>query len=393
MPNSKYPNIDFKFRIGLKEGLDRSSYEDGSLNFTQDTNELVVQKDGLTFSINSIIFGFTENQIRALVSPNIYKLYLSSDTKKLMYFNANTLKWIVFGEVAETADKAIHDSEGNTIADYYYPKDEAIAEHENIRRLIAAIETSVGGVARLDYVVIDSLAALPVTGEVGVIYLVPAVSYFGYEDDPGANDTDSNHYVELLYINDDIYGGYYEVISDTSINLGNFYTKDDVNNLISNLRTQFNNELTVLRTEMLGAINSIRTNVNGIQSSTYNRLNTMESALGTLGGTVSSQGTTLTTLSGDMSTAQGDITDLKSRMTTAEGTISSVGGLLSRMSSAEATIITHTGSISDLETAVGAAQSNITDLQNDVIDLDQRVSALEPPIDEPEPDPGSGEGE
>lgn len=91
--DNQYLNVDFGFRRGSKENLVNTAIKNGTLNFTKDTKELFVDIDDKRIQISSIIFnGGTEDQIRAIENPS-NKLYLASDTFKLLYFDPNSLEW------------------------------------------------------------------------------------------------------------------------------------------------------------------------------------------------------------------------------------------------------------------------------------------------------------
>ena len=88
---SQFSNIDFSFRRGTKDGLDRAVIKNGSLNFSTDTEEMMVDIDNKRLNVSSVIHKATEAEIRAIENPGA-KLYIAEDTGKLLY-NDGTWKY------------------------------------------------------------------------------------------------------------------------------------------------------------------------------------------------------------------------------------------------------------------------------------------------------------
>ena len=260
---SQFPNIDFTFRVGYKESYKKSKYIEGSLNFLKDTRELYVEKDGLRFSISAIIFDAgTENQIRAIVQPE-NKIYLASDTMRLLFFNQKELRWIIVGgdhvSLADLATVAEYDTNHNKIADYYYSKADALISHENISNQIKGLLESVGGIIEFDTQIFTDISELPVVGEKGIIYLIPSSSYYGMTIDEYSEDDATiidNHYIELLWAEDPSFGGYYEIIGNTSVNLSNYFIKEEVLNIVSQAKEDILNQMSQDKSDLLAMINS-----------------------------------------------------------------------------------------------------------------------------------------
>lgn len=373
-----FPNIDFSFRRGYHESAKTAPFKEGSLNFVKDTGEFFVDKDGLRFNITSIIFDAgSEAQIRAIVNPQ-RKLYLSNDTFKLMYFDRINLEWKYVGSDypnnASLADRAIADEMGNNIYKYYYSKQDAAAENTNIVKEIDNIKNSVGSIIRFDVKVLDSITGLPEEGEKGTIYCVPITDYLGiYETDTMSEDGESatevmDNYVELLWIPDSVYGGYYEVIGTTHVNMSDYFKKGEVLNLIEELRQEFINNLSLEMSDVSNSINSIRSTVNSIQSSLTTRMDGIVNTVNSVSQRVSDNGTNITNLQDadikitkDISTNSNNISTLRQNLTDLSNTVTQIQKSVGDNSLAIESAV-----------AVNKSQTNkITSIEGDITDLEQ----------------------
>lgn len=122
-----YLNVDFGFRRGSKENLNNTAIKNGTLNFTKDTKEMFVDIDDQRIQISSVVFnGGTEDEIKAIIDPS-NKLYLASDTFKLLYFDPATLRWRTI-----TGD--------NIDLDRYYTKSQVDDLLNNIKNMINQLQ-------------------------------------------------------------------------------------------------------------------------------------------------------------------------------------------------------------------------------------------------------------
>lgn len=134
--DNQYLNVDFGFRRGSKENLVNTAIKNGTLNFTKDTKELFVDIDDKRIQISSIIFnGGTEDQIRAIENPS-NKLYLASDTFKLLYFDPNSLEWRVVTGDGIDLDRYYTKTQVNSLLD------DITAKLEEIRQAITALQAT-----------------------------------------------------------------------------------------------------------------------------------------------------------------------------------------------------------------------------------------------------------
>ena len=76
---------------GLGSSLSSTPVVDGKIRFATDTQELYIDFGVARIAITDVIKGKTESQIKAL-NPPLNKIYLSSDTLKLLYKSGNN--WI-----------------------------------------------------------------------------------------------------------------------------------------------------------------------------------------------------------------------------------------------------------------------------------------------------------
>lgn len=336
MPTT-FPDIDFKFRRGTLEGYKNTSYVEGSLNFTKDEEMLYVHKDGVKIRISDVVLDAgTEAQIRAIQLPK-NKLYLASDTYRMMWFNRTTLTWEYVNKVsvrADVATKAEKDTNGNLITRYYYPRSEAEADYNVINARMDAIETDVSGIVRFDTVVCASVSDLPSIGKKGTIYLVPISSYYGYDvptPEEGGDPYGLDTHVELLYVSSAQYGGFYEVIGNTTVSLDNYYNKQEIDAMLEAFRQQYEDDFAEYKAEVEVVINGLRTTLNSFMAATNNKFAEISGEIGDVDDTIISHTTRLnsletraTAVEGRTTDLEGRVEDLENRSTTAEGRLDDI---------------------------------------------------------------------
>ena len=91
------------FSAGLKAALANANIQNYKLRFTTDTGELFLDYGNSRIPIREdIIYGMTDTQINAIQSPSS-KLYFSSDTHLLYYYDTTLSEWSYVGIEAERA--------------------------------------------------------------------------------------------------------------------------------------------------------------------------------------------------------------------------------------------------------------------------------------------------
>src|SRR5574344_229334 len=144
-----FSSLDYSFRRGTSKSLDSTAIENGSFNVCEDSGELYIDLDNFRIPMNSVKFGLTLAEIKALDTPG-RKLYLASDTGRLLAYDSNALSWITIGGdsvgSADYATKAKQDIDGNNIIDYYCSKTEVSAFNNDYNARLNALSKSVGAV-------------------------------------------------------------------------------------------------------------------------------------------------------------------------------------------------------------------------------------------------------
>ena len=415
-----FPNIDFKFRRGTKDGYSTTSYLEGSLNFVKDDEALYVHKDGISFRISDVVLDAgTEDQIRGIALPKA-KLYYASDSHKIMWFDKEHLEWVYIESTkADNATKALKDDNGNIINEYYYPRSEAQADYTTLDDKISAVIDDIGHIVEFKTIVCSSISDLPEVGEKNTIYLVPKTSYYDWDILPPGEEKDAH--VELLFIESEEYGNFYELIGSTVIHMDNYYTKDEVDALLNTLQQSMLTEYNTFKTDMLAEMNGFRS--------------TMNSLIATVNTNIAAISAQVTTMANNIANHEGRIVSLESRVTTieqeldgggsgGEGSIAeritaletglsdlddeytanktatdqtitnnyntlntsistvntNVNSLITRVTNDEATISNHTTRLNTAESTLSNHGSRITALENTVIDMSgygQRITTLE----------------
>lgn len=384
---TEFPNIDFKFRRGTKEGYSNTSYLEGSLNFVKDDEALYVHKDGIRFRISDVVLDAgTEAQIRAIVLPKS-KIYYAEDTHRLLWYDRPNLEWTYVRVYnCDEADRAVKDQFGNEINEFYYPRSEALADHEDIMSVINSITEDISLIVRFDTVICDSIADLPEFGAKGTIYLVPKLSYFGWDNLPSGGD-DMDVYVELIFIESDVYGNFYEVVGSTVIKMDNYYTKDEVDSMIDTFQQEVNSTIQTFKNYMLSELNGLRSTVNTLNSTVNNELAAMSNRL--------------TALTSSITAHEQAISGLDTRVTALEAVVDGGGGsgggssIGDRLSALETGLSDLSDTVDDNKTNADTAIGNIsnslgtvtgnvntviqrvTNTENDITSLDTRLDTAE----------------
>lgn len=298
----EFLNIDFKFRRGFLDALRLTPIKNGTFNITKDSRELFIDIDNTRIKIASIIYDAgSEANIKSLVVPE-NKIYLASDTFNLLFFDRQNMKWRIVGtDKVENSTNAIYaqkDINGNNIHEYYYPTKTAIIDHENIVNEIKNIKNSVGDIVRFGTEILSNDTELPIEGKKGIIYLVPINNYCdGYLAESIVTDSDkiNDIYVELLWVVDPNFGGYYEVIGNTTVNLTNYYNKEEVDNKLSTLRDNITTLISNTKIELVESINNLRTLINSYQSTTNLNINNINNNIGDINNQIANISSNLNT--------------------------------------------------------------------------------------------------
>lgn len=297
MSNSEFPNLDFRFRTGYMSGFEQADIVDGSLNFISDTQELIVQKDGEEYSVSGIEYKYTEDEVRALSNPAKGKLYVTTDTKRALHYNPSTLSFDIVGnkvDHADNADIATKDDRGNKISEFYIPRKETEYEIKDIRATIEALKNAIASLDKMDPIFIEDKKNLPKEGEKGVIYLVPAKSWYEKE-------VTTDYCVELIWVTSSSLGSYYEVIGNSDIIMTDYYTKAEIEEVLKNFKLEISNEVQNLIADIINDINTLRSLINSIKAADETRFTNIETNIIGINTTLSTQGNAISNLQSDMS--------------------------------------------------------------------------------------------
>lgn len=214
----------------------------GTISVATDAQKAFVDVSGVRVPISDLVTGNTEAQIRAITAANaLNKLYLASDSMKLLYFDTTTYVpegeseavakgWTVVG--ADHVAKADADGSGNNIASTYETKTDATAKYNQLLSIV--------DVNRFEIRIGTTVANLPDPGDSNIIWFIPS--------NPISTDPDSNVYDEYIWVTDTPAVvdpeteevttpavGHYEHIGTTETDLTNYYTKDETDDISDKL--------------------------------------------------------------------------------------------------------------------------------------------------------------
>ena len=365
MSNTQFPNIDFAFRRGFRDSLNTTPIQDGTFNLVKDTGELFIDKDGSRVRINSIITDAgSEVQIRALANPEISKLYLTSDTQKLMYFDTDTLTWkSVTSGNAINSEFAQKDALGNEISEYYYSRIDADADNQSIISMIQGLHNAIGDIVGFETKVLTDIYDLPEFGEPGVIYCVRADSYFVFDENEELEEFNIvNNYIELLWVDDPLFGGYFEIVGSTGVDLSNFYTKEEVDAMISDISIDIDPDDVVYLEDIqniLNTLESLDTRLTSVENSVSTNVSSLSTAINQLG-------LDLAEVDGRLTVAENTILAHSSSINTNSASITTLNGNYTSLSS----------TVSDLDSGMGTADERIDLAEDKIADLETGLTTL-----------------
>lgn len=377
MPTT-FPNIDFKFRRGTLDGYKTTAYMEGSLNFVKDDESLYIHKDGLKFRISDIILDAgTEDAIRSITLPKL-KLYYASDTHRLLWFDRENLKWVyVSSDIADFAEKARKDINGNDINEYYYPRTEAVSDYRTLNDLVTAITEDLSLIVQFDTEICSSISDLPEIGKKGTIYLVPKMSYYGWEELPEEED-DMDTHVELIYVVSEEYGNFYEVIGSTNVNLNEFYTKNQVDNLLDGLEVDFEDRFNDYKAEVNASINGFRTILNSTISVMNNRFNAIDNTLASMANSLADHQSRIAALETKVAALEAEVginssatNTLRSRVSTLETGLGNLS--ITVATNKQQTDATIASNYNTLNSSISTVNTNLNTLINRVTGDESRI--------------------
>ena len=318
-------NLYIKASYGAKAKSLLEAVANGTLRVMTDTEELYVDIGGSRLPLGSFVTGNTEAQIRALNVANILpKIYLSSDTFKLFWYDTVSSAWKVMGgdsvAYASEAGSATNDSAGNNIVNTYETKTDAAAAYEQINADIDALETAIGQINSFEVRTVATVAELPTPGQSNIIWFVPNDSI------PGG----TNKYDEYIwFVNEqETGGGHYENIGTTEADLTNYYTKSEIDTTVGTINGSIGDLDTAYKaadTALDGRLDTVEATIGDASTADtiIYRLNGFDTAIG--------DDNTAASIKGRITTAEGDIDALE----TAVGTDSTANSIKGRITEAE----------------------------------------------------------
>ncbi len=133
-----------KAGYGSQANTDLQPIVNGTFRVTSGA-ELLVDIDDQRLHLGSVVTGYTEQEIKALQVANILaKIYLSSDTNSLFWYNTTTSTWVlVGGDHVALADRATGDALGNTITTTYETKSDASSKKAEVDQDVSALDVRV----------------------------------------------------------------------------------------------------------------------------------------------------------------------------------------------------------------------------------------------------------
>lgn len=247
---TSFPNIDFQFGKGNLEALKNTAVVNGSINFTKDSRELFVDIDNRRIKISDIVID-TEVSITSLEKPE-KKLYLAIDSFRLLWYDSDLMSWKIVGSDdvfhSLNSDYAIYDSSGNMINQYYISIEKSQLADQELQNQINHLLYIIGDIERFDVELIDDVSLLPPVGTKGVLYFVLEDADAMTKVEEG--DKTAKIYGEYIWIEQTITNppeeggqptisivGYYEKIGITTVDLGNYYTKQEIDTIVNRSET------------------------------------------------------------------------------------------------------------------------------------------------------------
>ena len=274
--------------------------------------ELFVDIDNKRLSMSSLVQGYTEAQIKALAVANILrKIYISSDTLKLFWYDTTSSEWVVVGgdhvALADLATRATNDGSGNNIVNTYETKADASTKKAELDQEIADLETAISQIHSFEIRKVNSKEDLPYPGTGNIIYLVPSTT-----------SSQANVYDEYIWITDETivpYGGYYENIGTSEAALDNYYTKAQIDARVTTINTTISNNDTASQqrdTTLQGNIDTLTSTVATNKTASENADTALGGRIDTLSATVTANDTASqsrdTTLQGNIDTLSATVT-------------------------------------------------------------------------------------
>ena len=296
---------------GLASALASAPIDNGNLRVTTDTQKVYFDIDNVRLPLGDLVTGMTEAQIKAQDSANVLpKLYIASDTNTLYFFDSTAAEgsgeWIVAGgdsvAEAENAEFAEKDASGNVISTTYETKADATAKETAINSTITALTARVDAIHSFEIAIIADIASAPVPGASNIIYFVP-------HDEIAGNN---NKYDEYIWVTDANLqdGGYYENIGTTEADLTNYYTKTEVDSLISSTGgdvEQLREDLEAADTALGGRIDTLSQTVTANKTALDNADTALGGRIDTLSQTVTANKTAADQTQTDLDTLEATV--------------------------------------------------------------------------------------
>ena len=328
-----FSEIDFGFRYGTKNAVDFAGYKNGTLDFTTDTAEMIVNIGGQRISTKSVYIYQSEDEIRSIASPERGKLYFATDTLNLLTFDYTYLQWTIIG--------------GTNVS----------VELAEIRQLITNIR-------QFNIVILNYGESFPGVGESGTIYFVPR--------EPIEVDEDTL-FDEYIWV--DSYG-YYEKIGMTTADLGNYYTKVEVNNLIAALNNTMSN-IDIRFSNNEEAISDLNNTVSELDE----RLGADESAMSSMGTALNNTQNRVTYNSNMISNIQNQVIQITENAEINTNDISSLTeSVTANISSLQSTISTNSSNIGSLQRTTNSLNNSISNINSDISSINDTIGNLDPTV-------------
>lgn len=263
MPNSEF-STDFGFRRGSEASLNRTAVKDGTFNLCLDTGNLFIDIDGQRISTRDITIVETEAEVRAIADPNP-RIYFAKDTDNFLIFDIPTLSWRLAGaEHAVYSEKAGADSNGNIFEEFYETIENSDSKISDINDTLSELRGIIAQINSFEIRVLESEDNLPLEGEEHIIYFVP-----------NENEEGNTQFDEYVWLAEE---EFYEKIGITKPDLADYYTKTNVDDILSDLQSDLEGQINGVQ----GNVDTLSGNVNTLSG--YVSSNTSD--IGALNSTV-----------------------------------------------------------------------------------------------------------